>query len=91
MKNDSRASIRAVLLCAAAVFVTSCSSGGATPPPVAACTPGGACTPANACHVGVQACQGDALVCSDTSSNVAEGTTCGLGSGMQRRRLHRRL
>lgn len=62
-------------LCFAAVLVAaSCLSGGTGTPQ---CTGGAACTPANACHVGIRVCQAGTPVCTDTSTNVADGTACG--------------
>jgi hypothetical protein len=44
------------------------------------CTEGSACTPSNVCHVGAQVCSSGTFVCSDTSTNVQDGTDCGNGN-----------
>jgi len=41
-----------------------------------ACTAGPACVPANPCHAGITVCS-PTIGCSDTGSNLANGTTCG--------------
>ena len=41
-----------------------------------ACTAGPACVPANPCHAGVTVCS-PTIGCSDTGSNLANGTSCG--------------
>jgi len=61
---------------AAMLSLASCSSGSGG---ASQCKGGAACTPANVCHVGIQTCQGGALVCSDTSSGVVDGIACGSG------------
>src|SRR4051812_27811067 len=76
MHYDSFAGSRRILLFALAALVPACSSGGSGG---SQCTPGAACAPANPCHIGVEACESGVLVCSDTSSAVADGTACGSG------------
>jgi hypothetical protein len=48
-----------------------CASGMCMP-----CTAGPACTPTNPCHAGVTVCA-PTIGCSDTGSNLANGTVCG--------------
>jgi hypothetical protein len=43
------------------------------------CTAGQACVPTNPCHVGTTACNGGVSSCQDSSTNVANGTSCGTG------------
>ncbi|MGZ6142870.1 MAG: hypothetical protein ACXWLM_06005 [Myxococcales bacterium] len=43
------------------------------------CEPGASCNSASACHAAAIACTTGAPVCTDTGSNLADGTSCGTG------------
>lgn len=50
-----------------------CDGGGAC----IGCQTGVACAPANRCHAGAVTCNTGAVVCADTSTPVADGSSCG--------------